>query len=853
MSRHKKRKNQASGAAGAGTSAKPGISAPRLFGKSTWAGLVVFVAVFLTFLPIVRNGFISFDDGSYVTQNVHVQKGLSWDGLGWALRTTATGNWHPLTWLSHMLDCQIFGLRPWGHHLTSVFVHALNSTLVFLLFRNMTGAFGRSIFLAALFGLHPLRVESVAWAAERKDVLSVFFFLLTIWAYVKYVSGVRSQISGMGVSSVECRGAAHAPHSTLPAPGFYLLSLILFALGLMSKPMLVTLPFVLLLLDYWPLGRVTSDEWRVTRVGASIHAPRSTLHALPSYFLDKFPFFLLAAISSVVTFIVQRQAGATTVLQHLSWIQRTENAFTSYLRYLQKLLWPQHLAIFYPYPSYWPIASVLLAVCLLAAVSFLAIRFRREQPYVFVGWLWFVGTLIPVIGLVQVGRQAMADRYTYIPSIGICLVVVWGVADMCRSWFPSQTGRTGQTGQTPLVVAGVLLVMLSAVLTIHQIGSWRDSETLFRHANAVAADNYLAHANLGFELQRQGRSEEAIKEYEEALRIKADDVNTRSSLVGLLASAGRSSEAANQARIAIEQYQAILRSVPNDVNARNSLGSLLLSIGQNDEAVAQFQTALSHAPDFSEAHNNLGYALERQGRLDAAAEQFQLALQGKPDDVHIRNNLAAALLRLGRHDDAIRQLRQILTLTPADILTRKNLASELINTGQVQEGINQFEEVLQSNPADAEAHRALGLVLQSQGRLDQAISHLRQAVSSNPRDPTTLNLLGYALQLAGQTDQAIGMFDQALRLDPNLEAAHNNLGVALESKGRTEEAIGHFQQAIRLNPNSAEAHGSLGLTLAEAGRREEAITELNQALKLRPDYPEAAARLRALKQEGLQR
>ncbi len=381
--------------------------------------LLVLVTVAL-YWPATRGEFIRYDDALYVTLNVQVQRGLTWESIKWACSNPVSGNWHPLTVLSHTLDCQMFGLNPWGHHLTNVLLHALNAGLVFAWLKLITGARWRSLLVAALFALHPLRVESVAWVSERKDVLSGFFGLLSLIAYARYAqkSVVSSQWS-----------VVRGPWSL-----FYLLSLLCFALGLMSKPMLVTWPFVMLLLDYWPLGRMGKAEGRTqnAEVCNTHQVSRLTFHV--SLLGEKVPFFALSAISSVVTFIVQRHAGALGANESLPLGARAGNALVSYGRYLGKLFWPSDLAGYYPHPGYWPLGKVLLAGVLILGISVLLARQQRRAPFLPMGWLWFLGTLVPVIGLVQAGGQAIADRYTYLPSLGVLVLVIWGACELTRGW-----------------------------------------------------------------------------------------------------------------------------------------------------------------------------------------------------------------------------------------------------------------------------------------------------------------------------------------------------------------------------------------------------------------------------------
>ena len=624
------------------------------------------------FWPATRNDFVNFDDPDYVSENVHVTGGLSLANARWAFCKPEASNWHPLTMLSHMVDCQLFGLKPWGHHLTSVLFHALNAVLVFALLRRMTGAAWRSLFAAALFAVHPLRVESVAWVAERKDVLSGFFGLLALIFYARYAHRRlaledRERVTD-GVLPPKRRASALA----------YILALCCFALGLLSKPMLVTWPLVMLLLDYWPLGRFkTGRAWRLVT--------------------EKIPFFALAAAASIVTWVVQKQGGALVSLAIAPPGERAGNALISYCRYLGKLFWPTDLAVLYPLPGHWPMGQVLLAGGLTFGLSAVFFAMRRRYPFLLVGWLWFCGTLVPVIGLVQVGVQAMADRYTYLPCLGVLILVIWGAYEPARRW---------QYGVMALSVAGSAAVVLCAGLARQQLSKWKDSETLFRQALRVTSNNYVAHKGLGDALRSKGQVAEAIRQFDQAIRLK-----------------------------------------PDYVEAHNNLGNAFLRTGQTDEAIIQLRETIRLKPDYALAHCNLGLAFMRKGRLEEGISQFQEAIRLDPDYADTHNNLGGALLRKGQIDQAIPQLQAAIRLKPEQANAHNNLGIALFRKGQIDQAISQYQEVIRLKPDHADAHNNLGLALLRKGQIDGAISQFQQALRLRPDHPNARRNLARALEM----------------------------------------------------------------------------------------------------------
>lgn len=550
-----------------------------------WVSLGLVLAVAMAYWPVHRFGFVRFDDPTYVTENPHILNGVTWSAIGWAFTSGYGANWHPVTWLSHMVDVQLFGFDGGAHHLTNVLVHALTTVLLFVVLFRMTSALWRSAVVAGLFGLHPIHVESVAWVAERKDVLSAFFWMLTLWAYIAYVRH--------------------------PRLSRYLWVVAWFTLGLMAKPMVVTLPFALLLLDLWPLRRLElrAGWWTAAR----------------PLMVEKLPLFALSVASSAITFVVQRQGGTVASGVRLPLVERLGNALIAYVAYLGKTFWPLHLAAYYPYPRALPTGWVLASVLSLVAASVLAIVVGRRRPYVLVGWLWYLGTLVPAIGIVQVGTQAMADRYTYIPLIGIFIVLAWGIPDVLSRWPQWRIA-------TAVVASGVLLSCALAARA--QVYYWESSMTLWKHALDVTRENYAAHTYYGNALATRGDVSGAIAQYTEAIRIRPDYPEAHNNLGPVLATQGKLDEA-------MKHFVEAIRLRPGYADAHSNLGVALASQGKFDEAIAQYNEAVRLDPDHARAHSNLGLALQARGRTADAIREFEIAVRMNPNDAAARNGLTA--------------------------------------------------------------------------------------------------------------------------------------------------------------------------------------------------------------------
>jgi tetratricopeptide (TPR) repeat protein len=620
---------------------------------------LLFLVVAGVFMPAITHGFITYDDPVYVTENAHVAGGLTWENVRWAFRSTEASNWHPLTWISHMADCQVFGMRPWGHHLTSVLLHAANALLLFIVLRRMTMAPWRSLFVAALFGLHPLHVESVAWIAERKDVLSTTFWLLTLWAYARWADPSRARRA--------------------PTAAWYVLALLFFATGLMCKPMLVTLPCVLLLLDYWPLGRLA----------------RSSSAGRWFLLLEKAPFVALSVAASAITLFAQGNGGSVGDVEDFPWPVRISNALISYCRYLGKCFVPVKLAIFYPFFAQQPpLGETIVAGTLLVAITAASVVLARRRPYLLVGWLWFLGTLVPVIGLVQVGGQSMADRYTYVPLTGVFIMVTWAAADMAVSW---------RWGSWVLVSAASATLAALTILTCTQLRYWRDGATLFRHAISVTQNNWAAHANLYATLSKAS-SPEASSELQETMRILASFAESYDRKGAQL------EQTPGHAQDAIKEYRTAVRIMPDLAGPHTVLGAALAQMpGGLPEAIEEFRRAAQLEPGSPAAHYNLATALLRapSGKSEAVTE-YETVTFLDPDNFHAHYDLAYLLSGIrGREAESIPEYEAVLRLKPGFYQARFNLGLLLAGIpGRKNEAIGQFEQVLITRP-DLEQARSM--------------------------------------------------------------------------------------------------------------------------------------------------
>ena len=702
--------------------------------------VVLAAAMFGVFGQMLNHDFVNYDDLDYITNNPMVQEGWSVEGLKWALTSHTHGHWHPLTWLSHMTDCQVFGLNPGLHHLSSLLLHMVNTLLLFWVLSRMTGAPYRSAFVAALFGLHPLHVEPVAWVAARKDLLSGFFWMLALATYRYYVKR--------------------------PKWFKYLLVLLTFALGLMAKAMIVTLPLILLLLDYWPLGRFKLEPVP----GGGDPSPEKFLNSrgqtrrVFGLVLEKALFFVIlgGSVFMTVSFMMYERLPMFSLAKVWPKKEYVAEAFVFYTTYLVKMIWPFGLATPYPYSPVPPAWQVAGAAGFLLTVSFLAVRWFRAKPYLFLGWFWYLIALLPVIGLVKMGPHSIADRYTYISLIGIFIIMAWGVPDIMPMW----THRNR-------IMGGMAVAVLVAcgVVSWVQTSYWKNSITLLGHAVQVTENNWMAHTNLGVALKDAGRPDDAIPHYEASLRVK-----------------------------------------PEDYKARMNLGFAMMRRGDLDAAIHQFSESLRYYHQDPLAHFTLGILLKNQGKCSEAVLHFSESLRIKPGNAEAHENWGICLAKMGDLPEALRQFSQALDIDPERIPARMNLGITLIRQGQVSDAINQFETALKIRPDDPKTLYFLGTALNQAGRTEEAVEHLQKSLQIGPKNPLVYNQLGIALAKQGDLGGAAEQFSNAVQIQPDNPQALMNLGMALEKMGRSEEAATYFLKVLEIRPDHVKARQMLEAT-----------------------------------------
>jgi len=635
---------------------------------------------FAAFIRVLRADFIMLDDDQYVVHNLHVHAGLNSETLRWAFSAFRAGTWQPLVWLSYALDYQLWELNPGGYHLTNLLLHVLSVIALYFTFLRMTNSKYRSAFVAALFAVHPLRVESVAWVAERKDVLSTLFWVLTMWAYTYYVKR--------------------------PGASSYVTVFLLLALGLMAKPMLVTLPLVFLLLDYWPLARAYDVD--AVAFGGMRSAIRGSSR-LASLLLEKVPFFVLIIASSVIAYIAQKEGGAVSSLERLPLSMRISNALVSYVKYIWMMFWPTRLGVLYPHPrGSLPVWFAILSGLFLVIISVLAFRAWRRKPWLSVGWAWYMVTLLPVIGIVQIGPHGLADRFTYIPHIGIYVILAWGIPDLLRG----KTTCLGSRSSPVLVAAACAVISAFAVTTYVQTGYWRSSVPLFKRTVEVTRRNPIILNNLGSVLIQEGRLKEAERVLLRALEI------------------GRG------ARV------------------ENNLGVIAEKKGDLAKAEKMYRQAIDLQPTYPDAYFNLGNVLSKRKRFEEALGYYIKATRLNPESSDAAFSLGLCLSRLGRKSDAVHYYERALRLNKRHIPAHKRLAEILEEQGKIGEAVLHYRQVLALDPNDAETHNNLGRLLGQTGKLDEEIEHYRKALRIKPNLAEAHGNLAVALYFKGRYAEA---------------------------------------------------------------------------------------------------
>ena len=707
---------------------------------------MVFSLVVLTaalFSPVLTHDFINYDDTDYITENPKVTSGWTREGLIWAFTSRLHGHWHPLTWLSHMTDYHIFGAHPAGHHFVSLLLHLANTLILFLFFNRITGALWKSAFLSALFAIHPLHVESVAWTADRKDILCAFFWMVSLWLYYRYTQR--------------------------PSVGRYGLLVLGFVSALASKSMAVTLPFVLLLIDYWPLNRfaqpnaVRPQKAEMRWVAGLI---RSRFFALA---IEKTALFVLLLIAVLITLAAMRYEAPS-----LKWVVKilpsqvhVSNALISYVSYIGKMFWPADLSIAYPYFINIPVKNTAAAGIFLVGVTVFAWRMRLKKPYLFVGWLWYLITLLPAVGLIKSGPHAPADRYTYLPLIGLFIILTWAIPDVTKRW-----------RNRNIIIAFMAIVVLSimATWTVFQLGYWKNSETLFRRAVAISDINWIAHNNLGNALARQGRLDEAIFHYQKSLGVK-----------------------------------------PDNAKAQNNLGAVLTRKGRTKEAIFHLQNALDLKPRFFEARFNMADALTRQGEYKEAAIYFEKALRLKPDDTATLLNFGVVRDRMGDSEKAMALFNRVLENDPENYDALYNIGAISGARGQISDALTYLNRALAVKPESEDAHYLAAEAYFQKNDLKRAAAHFTRTTAINPQNLDAQMKLGDIAMNTGDLAEAESRYTAALSIKPDFAGAHNNLGVTYARLGDMEKAVKHFSEAVRLDPNFPGAQKNLERALSAGG------------------------------------
>jgi protein O-mannosyl-transferase len=730
--------------------------------------LLLVAVIAAAYLPLVHNLFLNYDDPGYITRNEAIRSGLTPGSFIWAFTATIESNWHPLTWISHALDVTISGFNPAGHHIMSLLIHCISTLLLFSLMRRMTSDDWKSAFVAAVFALHPLHVESVAWAAERKDVLAGLFLVLTLLAYEMYSAGQKWK--------------------------WYAAAIVFYCLGLMSKPSIVPLPLVLFLVDYWSPGLKPAGD-KPALPGGKMRILFSRKNLLP-----KMPFMILAAASAVVTVWVQSQGGLTALPSSVTFGVRCANAIHSYTVYLGKIFFPDSLAVFYPYPvAGIPLFVTGAEIALLLVITIVVWRLRFRAPYLIFGWLWYLISLVPEIGLLQVGLQAMADRYTYVPIIGIAVMLAWGIPDLLRRF---------DISPKLAAIGAALAVLLMVIVTRDVVPYWRDSITLFSHAIAVTKDNDVAETNLGAAYADSGRYAEAITHLRIAARLKPDEILIRSDLARSLALNGENDEA-------LREYFWIRERINPDVRLYSHIGDIYADQGKLDSACSEYRKILVIDSSANDIRCRLGLLLLEKGDSAGARREAETALK-------MQSTSSPAYDLLG-----------VIAASSA----RADIAQK------------DFDEAVRLDSSNAIAFLHMGMLAEENGREDDAVRCFTSSVAMAPGNWSSQLHLGTALARTGRVNDAVPAWENAIRLNPGAIEAHINLGRYAGMKGRTAEAAAHFLAALAIDSTSVPALFNYGTFLAQNQRFAEAAGKFSTILHFNPGYEPARQALAQLKDQ----
>ncbi len=795
--------------------------------------ILLCAVIFMLYFQVKDFEFITFDDPLYVVENKHVQSGLTIESIMWAFHLIQAGDksyWHPLTWFSHMLDYQFFGLNAGMHHVSSVVYHALCSILLFISLWLFTRSTWKSLFVGLLFAVHPVNVDSVAWVAERKNLLSSCFWMLTVISYYYYV---RKQNLARYLGVVAA-----------------------FVLGLLAKPMLVTLPFVLLLLDFWPLNRMKA--YGEDRDFLKAVFSRNTL----ALALEKLPLFVI----SIVTIMINAQAIRNIELLRTSkgfpMGLRLENAIVSYLLYIKKLIWPMDLTFYYPFPQSIPLWQVGASLTVIIVVTAAAFKLIRKYPYVLFGWLWYLGTILPVSGIMQGGLwPQIAERWAYIPYVGLFIIISWGMSDLAKRL----TGK-----EVAACIAALAILVPLAAKTWVQTGFWKDNFALYNNAIQINNENYVAHLNLGAAFAKKKKFDDAIRHYRISLSINPYISNTYYSL-GMAYYELKNSQGAmenlskaleldpnflpahvklgmiyvEQKKMddAIRHFKTVVEIDPFDSDAHLQLGLALSAQGEHEEAVKEIRQAILHDPKNIGAHIELGKIFTSMGRLDEAEFEFNRALGMNPENAKSHYFLGLAKDANGKKESAIRHINEALKIDPKDASYHTAMGIVLAGMGRVDEAQAKYLDAIRLDPDNADAHYYLGSTLLMKGKTSEAIEHIREAIRVKPDNGNYRYGLGVVLSGTGKLDEAEKEFSEALRISPNSERVLKELGNIMIRKGNYDAAITYYNKVLAINPNQADVHNNLGTAFIHKGEIKKAIDHYQESLKVKPDYAEAQRNL----------